>query len=163
VWWLPSPKTGEVSLALSNTTDSPLSFTASIDGASPKRKAETILELRPHETRLMDVQRDLLEKHGRGQMPQFGGISIEHNGVKGAMVARAMAQDVSVGYSLAVQFVDPKAAKSSDLQGAGLRLGEAGGEQLTPVIVARNASATETIVSGRVPYTTVSLRQNGVT
>ncbi len=154
VWWLPSQRSGEVSLVLSNSSDSPLSVTTSIDGDAPKRRVKHNLELLPHETRVMDVQRDLLGNGRPGSMSKYGGISIEHNGAKGAVVARAMAQDLSVGYSLAVQFIDPKAAKSSDLQGAGLRLGEVGGETLAPVIVARNASETETIVSGRVPYTT---------
>ena len=56
--------------------------------------------------------------------------------------------------SLAVQFSDPQGAKSSAYQGAGLRLGVAGGEALTPVAVAYNAGTQEATVTGRMPYTT---------
>ena len=64
-----------------------------------------------------------------------------------------MAQDLSIGYSLAVQFSDPAAAKSSQLQGVGLRLGFAGDEGLTPIAVVRNVGSSNTTVRGRVSYT----------
>ena len=64
-----------------------------------------------------------------------------------------MAQDLSIGYSLAVQFSDPAAAKSSQLQGVGLRLGFAGDEGLTPIAVVRNVGSSNTTVTGRVSYT----------
>jgi len=106
----------------------------------------------PHETSLLNVQDDLFGK-GRGAMSRLGGISVEHDGTAGAVLARGFSQEVESGYSLAVQFNDPQGAKSSAYQGAGLRLGAAGGESLTPVVVAYNAGASDATVTGRLPYT----------
>jgi hypothetical protein len=152
VWWLPSPK-GAVSLALSNTTDASVSVATKIRGASPKREADETVVLQPHETKVLDIERDLLRK-GRGAMSSYGAVSVEHNGARGAVVARAMAQDASNGYSLPVQFIDPKGGKSTNLQGAGLRIGKARKERLSAKVVAYNAGESETTLSGRIPYTT---------
>lgn len=151
VWWLPSPQ-GAVSLVLSNTTDTMLSVSMTIRGKSPKREADTRVDLAPHETKILDIERDLL---GRGQsaMSTFGAISIEHNGAPGALLARAMALETSLGYSLPIQFTDPKTSKSTNLQGAGLRIGKAGKESLSPMVVVHNVGETTATLSGRVPYT----------
>jgi len=55
LWWLPSQK-GQVLLALSNNSDSPV--TASIDskGRTPQRDGQEVVALAAHETRLLDVQ-----------------------------------------------------------------------------------------------------------
>ncbi len=150
VWWLPSQK-GEVLLALSNTSDSTVTATANADGARPSRKGQLTVQLQPHQTRLLNVQDDLFGK-GRGAMSQLGGISVQHDGPAGAVLARGFAR-APAGYSLAVQFSDPAGAKTSAYQGAGLRLGSVSGDSLTPVVVAYNAGATETLVTGRLPYT----------
>lgn len=152
VWWLPTQK-GEVLLALSNTSDSAVTATARADGQRPTRDGSATVELSPHETRLLNVQEDLFG-NDHGAMSRLGGISVEHNGPAGALLARGFAQEASKGYSLAVQFADPQGAKSSAYQGAGLRLGVAGGEALTPVVVAYNASTEEATVTGRMPYAT---------
>jgi hypothetical protein len=152
VWWLPTQK-GEVLLALSNTSDSAVTATARADGQRPTRGGSATVELSPHETRLLNVQEDLFG-NDHGAMSQLGGISVEHNGPAGAVLARGFAQENDCGYSLAIQFADPQGAKSSAYQGAGLRLGVAGGEALTPVAVAYNAGAEEATVRGRMPYTT---------
>jgi Bacterial Ig-like domain (group 2) len=151
-WWLPTQK-GEVLLALSNTSDSAVTATARADGQRPTRGGSATVELSPHETRLLNVQEDLFG-NDHGAMSRLGGISVEHNGPAGAVLARGFAQENECGYSLAVQFADPQGAKSWAYQGAGLRLGVAGGEALTPVAVAYNASAEEATVTGRMPYTT---------
>lgn len=151
VWWLPSPR-GEVRLAVSNTSDAAVTVTAHADGARPALKGSVSVELLPHETRLLDVGGDLFGP-GRGAMSRLGGISVEHTGPAGAVLARGFARDAAAGYSLSVQFSDPQGAKSSAYQGAGLRLGAAGGEALTPVAVAHNAGTAEAVVTGRLPYT----------
>jgi hypothetical protein len=150
-WWLPTQK-GEVLFALSNTSDSPVAATARATGQRPTRGGSATVWLSPHETRLLNVQEDLLG-NDHGAMSRLGGISVEHNGPAGAVLARGFAQESDSGYSLAVQFADPQGAKSSAYQGAGLRLGAAGGEALTPVAVAYNAGAEEATVTGRMPYT----------
>jgi hypothetical protein len=150
VWWLPSPK-GEVRLVLSNTTDLQLSTSIGVLGENPKREANMTLNLMPHETRLLDVQGDIIGRK-QGAMSRVGAISVEHNGVPNAVLARAMAMEMDDGYSLPVQFSDPAAAKSTNIQGAGLRVGKAGNESLAAKVVLHNASQTEMTVSGGVPY-----------
>ena len=152
VWWLPAPK-GAVKFLLSNTSDTTLSVSTIIRGKSPQREAETVVDVAPHETRVLDIGRDLLGRE-QGAMSSFGAISIEHNGGPGAILARAMALDATLGYSLPIQFLDPMKSKSNTLQGAGLRIGRAGRETLSPKVVAFNASETATTLSGRIPYTT---------
>jgi len=152
VWWLPSPQ-GAVRLVLSNTTDTMLSVSTTTRGKRPKREASTTVDVAPHETKVLDIERDLLGRE-QGAMSGFGAISIEHNGGPGALLARAMAMDASLGYSLPIQFTDPMTAKSTNLQGAGLRIGKAGKDSLSPKVVVHNAGETETTLSGRVPYTT---------
>ena len=137
---------------LSNTTDTMLSVTTNIQGEAPKREASTTVNLASHETRVLNIERDLL-RNEQSAMSSFGAISIQHNGRSGALLARAMALDASLGYSLPVQFMDPMKAKSTNLHGAGLRIGKAGRESLSPMVVVHNAGGTESTLSGRVQYT----------
>ncbi|HWP44588.1 MAG TPA: hypothetical protein VNO14_15180 [Blastocatellia bacterium] len=64
-----------------------------------------------------------------------------------------MIQDASAGFSSALLLADPQKAKSSSLHGAGLRLGEIAGEELTPMVVARNIGNKAAVLRGRIPYT----------
>ncbi len=151
VWWLPSHKT-EIRLAVANTTDAALSATVNVYGSAPKQKEPMTLNLMPHETRVMNVQRDVIGKRGGG-LAEAGGISIKHSGASGALLARGFIAEPSAGYSSFIKFSDPQKAKSSKLQGAGLRIGKVAGEELTPVAVARNLGNSSSIVTGRIPYT----------
>jgi hypothetical protein len=152
VWWLPSPK-GTVSLVLSNTGSSSLSVTASIRGRAPKLETSATLELSAHETKVVNIEREMIGGD-RAAMAMFGAISLEHNGAPGALVARAMAFDGSRGYSLPIQFIDPASGKSTSLHGAGLRIGRAGSDWLSPKVVVSNVGSTETVLTGRINYTT---------
>jgi hypothetical protein len=151
VWWLPSHG-GEMRLVLSNTTDASLSVTASVEGSAPPQHDPATLMLAPHETRVVDILRDLVGDRG-GRLAQVGGVSLRHSGAGGALLARLLIREAERGYSSWARFTDPSKGKSSKYQGAGLRLGTVGGERLTPVVVARNVGSTETTISGRIPYT----------
>ncbi|MCA1591366.1 MAG: hypothetical protein LC754_01650, partial [Acidobacteria bacterium] len=151
VWWLPS-RGCDVRLVLSNTTDAPLPVTARAADTAPKQRELLTLTLAPHETRVLNLPQDLTGKNG-GTLAGAFGVSLEHSGARGALLGRALIQEPEAGYSLSGEFIDPGNAKSSRLDGAGLRLGSAGGETLTPVAVARNVSPVETTLVGRVPYT----------
>ena len=152
VWWLPSPR-GEMGLALSNTTGAPLTITARVDGIESLRPERLPLTLSPHETRLFELPRDMNGHHG-GTLSRVGGLSLGHTGTPGALLARAFIAEPETGFSSSVQFIDPGNSKSSTLHGAGLRLGRIGGDRLTPVVVARNNGDAETVITGRIPYTT---------
>jgi hypothetical protein len=150
VWWIPSRKS-DVRLVLSNTSDSGLAVSAVVDGVTPKLKEASSLTLAPHETRVLRVPQDLTDKRGAA-LAEAGGVSLRHSGAAGALLARALIQEPQTGYSAVAEFTDPQTAKSSELHGAGLRLGEAGGERLEPVVVARNTRNTETVLGGRLSY-----------
>jgi hypothetical protein len=70
----------------------------------------------------------------------------------GGVIGLGMIEDQRSGYSNVVEFSDPLTAKSSHLQGTGLRVGRIAGQEITPVAVARNVGTTDTILTGRIPY-----------
>lgn len=151
VWWLPS-RNANLALVVSNTGDAQLSANIAIYG--PKREQigkETIL-LTAHETRLIDAK-ELIEGE-RKTVPEIGGITINHTGAAGSVFAAALTEESSVGFSSIMELRDPKAPKSSRLDGAGLRIGRVAGEPLNQVAVARNVGDVDSVVSGRIIYTT---------
>ncbi|MCA1579695.1 MAG: hypothetical protein LC794_20310 [Acidobacteria bacterium] len=159
VWWLPSLK-GAVDLVLSNSTSETLSVTATVRGEAPKVEKNLMLQLSPHETRIMDLKSELIGK-APSAMSRFGAIAIEYKGLPGGLVVRGMAHEAALGYSLPIPFSDPMGGKSTSLQGAGLRIGRIGREALSPKVVAYNADDTNTTLNGRVQYTTID-GSNGV-
>ncbi len=150
LWWLPSHDS-QVSIAISNTTDTTQTASLEVSGVSSIQRGSRELTLKPHQTILIDPAQDFSDKPT--DLLNVGGISIRHSGEPGDLIARTMIQDASAGFSSAAQLTDPKKAKSSNLHGAGLRLGEIAGEELTAVIVARNISDKATVLRGRIPYT----------
>jgi len=165
-----TPTDVKLSLALSNTTDLPLAITMAIDGVSlpvdfcsrifgpgvcegnPSGANVTVaLPLAPHQTAVLDPQS--VKDNGEPVWAEVGGISIQHTGTPGALMARGLIQQPSTGFSSGIWFSDPQKFKSSRLDGAGLRLGIVGNEGLRPVAVARNIGDAETVVTGRIPFT----------
>jgi hypothetical protein len=156
VWWLPTPKS-EVRLVVSNTTDASVTATVTIDGMAPPQRQLQIFTLAAHETQMLDVQDFATKSHSN--VLAVGGISIGHTGQPGALLARAFIEKATIGYSNVVDFADPQKAKSSRLDGAGLRIGRAGNEKLRSLAVARNIGGDETTITGRISYT----RSDGTT
>ncbi|MCA1568136.1 MAG: hypothetical protein LC803_21325 [Acidobacteria bacterium] len=150
VWWLPSDD-DEIRLVLSNTTDSMLDVTVNVAGLMPKPRSLVSLNLAPHETRVSDLA--ALAGGTKGKLKEVGGISVTHSGSPGALVARALVRDAARGFSTFVEFIDPMKYRSTKLHGAGLRLGRAGSDEVSPVVVARNLGNSVVTLTGRVPYT----------
>jgi hypothetical protein len=146
VWWLPSPR-ATVSLILSNTSDLELTAQAVVNVGTRDPEAVDVF-LSPHETRIINAQRE----HPNSK-DDVGSASIHYSGAKGALIARALVADKHLGYSLSAQFYSPQGGKSSGYQGVGLRLGAAKGEDLNPIVVARNVGDVPADLSGRLPYT----------
>jgi hypothetical protein len=130
--------------------------TVEVDGTAPKQRHPATIQLNPHQTRVLDILRDLVGRENGGTIQKEGGISITHSGAPGAILARMLVSRESTGYSSVINFTDPTAPRSSKLHGGGLRLGSIGNDELTPIIVARNIGGEPTTVSGRVPYTNES-------
>lgn len=148
VWRLPSRTCG-VRLIISNVSNEQITVNTNADGQPAP--AEGQLTLMSHETRVVNL-RERTSVNDRS-LPEIGGISLEHSGPKGALMARVLIQEAATGYSAVAELVDPEKSKSSRLQGAGLRLGKVAGEELTPAVVARNVGDSHTTVTGRIPYT----------
>lgn len=155
VWWLPAPNC-ETKFILSNTTNASVTATVRVDGTSPSQQNPAIIQLNPHETRVLDVIRDVVGNPG-GTLHVKGGISISHSGEAGAVLARMLISRPNKGFSSVVNFVDPEMTASSKWNGAGLRLKNLNGDRLNQILVARNIGSAPTTVSGRIPYT----NQNG--
>jgi hypothetical protein len=160
VWWLPSSN-AELRVAVSNTTDAPLTATVAISGRKAKvdnapddnihqRESED-LPLAAHETRVLEL-RELLNERGV-ESATIGGISVKHTGRRGAVLARGFIQEPATGFSNVIEFYDPQTFKSSKLDGAGLRIGRVAGQRLKQVAVARNVGDMPVVLTGRIPYT----------
>ncbi len=152
VWWKPSPQ-AETKFILSNTTDSPVTVTVTVDGTAPKQQQPATIQLNPHQTRALDILRDLVGQQNGGNIHKEGGISITHSGTPGAVLARMFISEESKGFSSVANFIDPQAMNSSKWHGSGYRIGMIGNEELTPIVVARNIGNQPADVSGRISYT----------
>jgi len=150
VWFLPTPLC-QFSLVLSNTTDAALSVAIAIDSGTPTPKEPAQLTLQAHQTQVLDLQQEMSKS--AELLGEVGGVSIEHSGPKGSLLARGMIEDPRIGYSSSLQFTDPLMTRSSRLHGAGLRLGRINDDELTPVILVRNIGSGPTVISGRIPFT----------
>jgi hypothetical protein len=152
VWYLPSPQ-ANTKFILSNTTDSPVTTTVEVSGTAPHQQQPTVIQLSAHETRVLDILRDLVGQQNGGTLKKDGGISINHTGTAGAIMARILISEPINGYSSVVNFTDPTTSISSKLNGGGLRIGSIGNDKLEPIISARNIGTETTTVSGQIPYT----------
>ncbi len=156
VWWLPSRR-AEMAVVVTNTGGTFLTASLNLTGNEPTRNHTTAFSLSPHETRVLDVV-ELTGKQG-DVIPKFGGVSINHEGSPGALIARGLIHEETTGFSSVIDFSDPEQAKSTRIDGAGLRIGRIGNEELSQIVVARNIDSVSATLNGRIPYTT----RNGAT
>ena len=151
VWWMPS-RESEVEIVLSNTADVPLQITAQLSKIPNLTGTAHFFQLAAHETRVLNLCSDFIEGENITRSEVIA-LSLEHNGEKSALLARAVVREIANGYSNVVQFSNPIGAKSAEYQGVGFQIDEVGGEQLTPIIVAKNVGTDVAIVKAHVPYT----------
>lgn len=151
VWWLPTDR-ASVALVVTNQGSEPIAVRGELRGngqAKAKGAAAVRLNevrLRPNEMRVIHLASGIRSAHASESV---GGLSLEHDGPAGALLARGFVHDRRSGYSSLVLFSDPAGAKTSVLHGGGLRF-DARGVLLEPVLVARNAGDVSALVSGRV-------------
>jgi len=150
VWWLPS-RNSQVIVVVSNTTDSPLTTVMTINGVSANQKESKTIELAAHQTEAVDLGE--WDRSRNASLKEVGGISIQHSGTKGGLLAQGLIRDTSTGYSNVIEFKDPQNAKSAKLDGTGLRLGQINNEELSQIVVARNISDKLATLAGRLSIT----------
>ena len=151
VWWMPS-NDADVRVVLTNTTDSPLTVTGRLAKKPNHVSDPRTLELAPHSTRAIDL-REAFPGSESFFNSDVVALSLEHSGVKYALIGRVMVYEKSKGFSNVVQFSNPDGGKSSEYQGVGFQIENISGNQMTPVIVARNVGTATATVTAKVPYT----------
>jgi len=151
VWWLPSTECA-TKFVLSNTTETQVVATVSVDGTSPRQTNPVTITLNPHQTKVLDVMRDLVGASD-GNLQIKGGISILYSGSPGAVLAKMLISEEDKGFSSTMNFIDPELTASAKWHGAGLHLGKVGIQNLRQLVVARNVSSQTATVSGQIPYT----------
>ena len=137
-------------LTLSNLSNTPIFATVGVTGLAPRQDAPQTFVLKAHETRALSM--DTVAGRQVRRLLQMGGLSLNHTGAKGELLARALIHDAALGYSSAIEFTDPAKAKSAKLNGTGLRIGRVAGEKLEQIVVARNLDDAPAIVTGRINY-----------
>ncbi len=160
VWWRPAGSS-EVKLALTNTSNSQLSVTVATRGRGRRNSDSQTITLNSRETRVLSVENhknpDELDIRGK-----IGGISISHTGAPGALLSCGFVQDPSKGFSNMIVFSDPQKAKTTRLDGAGLRYGMVSGQRLSQIAVVRNVGSLPSVVSGHIPYTLADGAQGSI-
>lgn len=148
LWTIPLHES-EFSLILCNTADQGQSVTLRMTAENHREWTERFW-LGSRETRVLRRRQhapmDRLLSSAR-----LGGISAMYSGQPGSLLIRGMIADSGVGYSTVTEFSDPAKARSSELHGAGLRIGQVNGERLFPVLIARNHSVEKSVVKVRIP------------
>jgi hypothetical protein len=142
----------QVNVIITNTTAQPITVNgdATFVGANGHRPIQS--QLGPYQTQVVDLPPGLVKK------VSAGAVSLNHNGGKGALLAKIHLWDADRGYSESVNFTNP-GGKTAERHGAGLRLGSVNNDPLKPLIAVRNIGEIATTVTATVPYT----MQNGDT
>lgn len=137
---------------ISNTSSATISANISVDGTTPSQTSPYQVTLAPWETRVLDILSDLVG-NGSGTVHTAGGISIDHNGQPGQILARMYTARPNVGYSATAPFVDPETTASQRWHGSGLRFRNLDGTPLRTGIALRNVGTQLSRVNGKIIYT----------
>ncbi|MCI0540563.1 MAG: hypothetical protein L0Z50_35635 [Verrucomicrobiales bacterium] len=122
-------------VVLTNTTDSALRTSVnitSIDGGTIKSFA---VPLGPHHSRSINLRDILAREHD-----SLGGVSVEHNGRPGAVLAEGFVTVASKGFSSNMRFHDPATFGGNALHGTGVYL-PAEGSSFHGYLLLRNLSS----------------------
>jgi hypothetical protein len=142
----------QVNVILTNTTPQPVIVKGAAIFGEADRHHPIQGHLGPYETQAINLPQGLVK------MASAGAVSLNHNGAKGALLAMIHLWKADRGYSESVNFINP-GGKTTERQGAGLRLGSVGNDPLRAVIAVRNIGESATTVTAAVPYS----KQNGGT
>ncbi len=153
VWWLPSARSN-MFLVLANHSAGPLLTSVEVRSLGRRGDVRTLdVMLRPHETKKVNVPKDLtIQGHGMQQWAA-GSVTLRHSGGPGDLVARGMIEDRLTHYSSVIEFADPAAIIGTEWHATGLRLGSTNGQPLYPMVVVYNAGDLESNINLRIPYT----------
>jgi len=179
LWWALDEEMN-ASVVLSNTQDQNLTVFMSVDVQGQQYSLEP-LELNSHQTVLMNMNEVDKRLHLRSSQIDIGGLSLSHNGVVGALAAQGFVISNKRHFASNLHFVDPKAQKTSFLDGTGLPLAQPAnhsafpaGSFFRPLLSLRNTTSDIQTAKLTVQYTvgsgefksetlsTVTLKPHGV-
>lgn len=161
VWWMPSNQ-ADVQVIVTNTTDELLSFTGTLAKKPNHTGDPQNFQLAAHETKVLDLWQ-VFTDGDQFANSAIAGLSLQHAAVKDALLARVMVKETNLGYSNVVQFSNPGGGKSAEYQGVGFQIEDVAGEQMTPVIVARNTGCETAMITAKIPYTRVDGTKSNIT
>lgn len=118
VWW-GVDKQAEMTLIVTNTTDSAIRASLAVTSGDGKVLKSQPLPLGPHDSRSVNLRSIIARQQG-----SLGGISIEHEGRPGAIMAEGFLTDAAKGFSSNMRFHDPATFGGNALHGAGIYLPE---------------------------------------
>ncbi|MGB5039302.1 MAG: hypothetical protein WBQ66_22045, partial [Blastocatellia bacterium] len=157
-WWVPRlPTTAK--LSLSNTSQDQISVTL-VAKTTASTANPVVVSLRAHETQLLDIQSGVL---GSTPITAAGAVTISHSGTPGDVLSRMYVTDLGIGYSTAIDVVDPANYATSSLHGAGLRVASIAGDELMTYGVIHNRGTTASTVTAKIPYRLVGGATNTLT
>jgi uncharacterized protein YjdB len=156
IWWMPS-RQAQVQVVMSNTTDESLTVTGKLSRKLHITGNVQTFEFTPHETKVLNLKQDFVAGNQFSNADLIG-LSLEHTSVKNdALLARVWVSEESHGYSNIVRFSNPDGGKSQEYHGAGFQIEDIGDIHFKPIIIAKNISTQDAVVTAKVPYT----RANG--
>ena len=161
VWWMPS-NDAKVKVVLTNTTNAPFSVTGKLAKKPNNTGSPQTFGLAAHQTKVLDLREDFTDGNQFANA-EIIALSLQHSGVKDALLARVMVAEVQRGYSNVVQFSNPNNGSSSEYQGVGFQIEDIANQQLTPVISVRNVGTATATVTAKVPYTRADGTKDSIT
>jgi CheY-like chemotaxis protein len=139
VWWLPDEAT-EARVVVTNVTGSTVTADIRIDSSDATHLDSTVVTLKPWELTVVDLAATARRVKVAGEASaRFGGASITYTGQPGAIMARGFVAN-SRRFSTVIPFSDKASARTSSVEGAGVRVSLPDGALLAPLILARRRS-----------------------
>ena len=150
VWWNPKNQS-ETSIVLTNTLNKPLAVTAKLNSAPNYLSEPLKVNLQPHETRKLNIQRDF--QNGEAFVGrQMLGMSVTHSGRPDSLLVWGMTKDSGSGYSNSITFRNTDGSGSRELHGANLRMAPVAGRPMQQVVLLRNVSEQLINVNLSIPF-----------
>ena len=154
VWWNPNNQT-ETSVVLTNTLNKPLAVTAKLNSAPNYLSAPLNINLQPHETKVLNIERDF--QNGEAFVGrQMLGMSVTHAGRSDSLLVWGMTKDSNSGYSNTISFRNASEAGSKELHGANLQMTPVANQPMQQVVLLRNVSKQRINLNLSIPVKRIS-------
>lgn len=124
IWFAPSTD-AYAQIAMLNTTNHSVDATLTLTDEAGAIVRNMPVSLNAHHTRWLNLSELMVQRHG-----QLGGISVQYDGLPGAILAQGFVLLPANGFSYNIPFADPATMGDAKFEGAGILLGPAGASSL---------------------------------